>query len=123
MKRKEPEDLDFEIDFFEGIVERSPDYEEPLMALGHAYTRSGDYRKGLNVDQRLVQLRPQDPVAHYNLACSLSLLGDLEEAFDALERAIDVGYTDYSFMLGDPDLGNLRKDPRFPQIILSRLKH
>jgi tetratricopeptide (TPR) repeat protein len=123
MKRKhEADDLQFEIEFFEGILERCPDYEEPLMALGYAYTRSGQYEKGLSADQRLLKLRPYDPIAYYNLACSLSLMNRIDQAFSALERAMELGYSDCGSMLKDPDLRNLRNDPRFSQIILSRLE-
>jgi tetratricopeptide (TPR) repeat protein len=122
MAKRDQENLDFEIEFFEGILEASPNFQEPLMALGNAYTRRGRYREGLDVDRRLVALRPKDPIAHYNLACSLSLLGQLDAALGALERAIHLGYGDFEFILKDPDLENLRQDPRFQQIILQYLR-
>lgn len=122
MINRNREDLDFEIDFFEGILARDPNYSEPLMALGNAYIRKGDYGKGLEVDRRLAALRPSDPVVFYNLACSLSLLKRVDEAFDALERAIGLGYSGYDYMLQDEDLVNVRRDPRFSQIILTHFQ-
>ncbi|MBI2191029.1 MAG: hypothetical protein HYU36_03455 [Planctomycetes bacterium] len=121
MPKKEKDDLDFEIEFFEGIVQHDPSYQEPLMALGHAYTQRGLYQKGLEVDRQLVRLRPDDPIAYYNLACSLSLLNELDSGFDALLRALQLGYRDYSYLLKDPDLASLRKDPRFSRLVLARL--
>jgi len=50
---------------------------------------------------------------HYNFACSLSLIGSLEEAFKKIEEAVLLGYDDFSYILKDPDLENLRKHPRF----------
>src|SRR5205085_6246373 len=66
--------LDFEIDFFGGILERLPDYVDVLRIMGNNLTLKGRYMQGLQVDKRLVQLRPSDPLAHYNLACSYALL-------------------------------------------------
>src|SRR5512145_2119003 len=62
----------FELDFYEGILLRDPCNEDALMALGHMYTRCGDYEKGLAIDRRLARLRPEDPTVYYNLACSHS---------------------------------------------------
>ena len=121
MDNQEREDLLFDIDFFEGVLERAPHYEESLMALGHAYTRAGLHQKGLEVDRRLINLRPYDPIADYNLACSLSLLRQIDSSFDSLEQAMELGYGDFDYLMSDPDLENVRSDPRFPQIILSRI--
>jgi len=54
---------EFEITFFENILEKDPCNEDALMFLGHAYTRLGQYEKGLSFDERLVRLRPADPTA------------------------------------------------------------
>jgi len=107
------EDLDFEISFYEEILQRLPDSVDVLMALGNDYTRRGLIEKGLNVDQRLCQLRQSDPIIHYNLACSCSLLGQADEALDALTHAIEFGYRDLEYMQQDPDLENVRQDPRY----------
>ena len=122
MTNEEREDLEFEVEFLEAVVERSPDFEEPLMALGFAYTQLKQYKKGLGIDRRLLELRPYDKIVYYNLACSLSLLRDIDASFDALETAVDLGYANFDDMLQDADLENVRKDPRFPQIILSKIK-
>ena len=65
--------LDFEIDFYGGILERLPDYVDVLRVMGNYLTLKGRYAQGLVIDKRLVQLRPKDPLAHYNLACSYAL--------------------------------------------------
>lgn len=104
---------DFTIWFLEGILESNPNYVDCLMYLGNIYTATGNYEKGLKVDQKLVGLRPEDPLAHYNLACSYSLLGNLDAAFKALERAVDLGYKDLEHLQKDRDLDNLRGDARY----------
>jgi len=116
------EDLDFEIAFYEHILERLPDSIDVLMALGNDYTRGGFHEKGLAVDQRLCQLRQGDPIIHYNLACSCSLLGQMDKALDALEHAIAFGYQDLDYMQRDPDLEKVRCDPRYLALLERALR-
>ena len=60
---------------------------------------------------------PGEPTFHYNLACSYSLLGELDAAFGALDRAIELGYDEVDHLRRDPDLENLRGDRRYHQIL------
>ena len=111
---EEPEeDLDFEIQFYERVIKRNPNSVDVLMALGDDYTKAGRYREGLAIDLKLAKLRSNDPVVHYNLACSYSLLGQVDEALETLRRAIALGYRDFNHMQRDPDLENVRRDPRY----------
>jgi tetratricopeptide (TPR) repeat protein len=109
----ENEDLDFEITFYEAILEQAPNCLDVLMALSNNYTRRGLLEKGLGADQRLSQLRPQDPIIRYNLACSYSLLGQCDDALDTLQEAVGLGYSDLAFIQQDPDLEVVRQDPRY----------
>ena len=120
---EEPEeDLDFEIEFYERVMERNPNAVDVLMALGDDYTKAGRYREGLAIDLKLAKLRSNDPVVHYNLACSYSLLGQVDEALETLRRAIAVGYRDFSHMQRDPDLENVRRDPRYLALLQEIVK-
>ncbi len=106
-------DVNFEINFFEGLLNKKPDFIEVLAALGDAYTRVGDYEKGLEIDERLVQLKPKDPVVLYNLTCSYSLVNEVDKAFRMIKKAIKYGYCDFEYMKRDRDLLNLKRDKRF----------
>jgi tetratricopeptide (TPR) repeat protein len=109
--------IDFELDFFGGVIERAPDYVDVLRVLGHLLTLKGRYAEGLQVDKRLVGLRPADPLAHYNLACSYALLKRAELALKTLRRAVELGYRDFRYMREDRDLDAIRHDPRFRQLL------
>ncbi len=115
--KKKHEDLDFEINFFERFLEKKPDYVQALVALGDAYTKRGWYEKGLEVDKRLADLRPDDPLVFYNLACSYSLINSIGDASWALKKALDLGYRDFRWIEKDPDLENLRKSPEYQLMI------
>ena len=108
---------DFEIGLFEGVIARDPDHLEALMSLGNNYTARGLVSKGLAVDVRLTSLRPKDPLVHYNLACSYSLLHRADEAMEALERAFALGYRDFEFLMKDQDLDPIRGDARFNRLV------
>jgi tetratricopeptide (TPR) repeat protein len=113
---KEKRDLDVEIGFLEGIVKRDPGYADALQVLGDDYTRRGRHAEGLKIDEHLVKLRPADPMAHYNLACSYSLTNRIDLAALALEKALRLGYRDFKWLAEDPDLENLRQDPQYRKI-------
>jgi tetratricopeptide (TPR) repeat protein len=109
--------LDFELEFFGRILERLPDYVDVLRVMGNYLTLKGRYAQGLVIDKRLVQLRPRDPLAHYNLACSYALLKRPEQALRTLRQAIELGYRDFRYMREDHDLDSIRHDPRFRQLL------
>lgn len=111
------DDEGFQLEFLEAVLASDPCHEEAIMYLGHAYTRRGDYEKGLCLDQRLTRLRPADPTAFYNLACSYALLDYVDEGLAALGKAVSLGYRDLAHILKDSDLVRLRKDPRFPDLV------
>jgi hypothetical protein len=108
---------EFTIWFFEGILERNPNHVDCLLYLGNTYTAQGMYEKGLLVDQKLCRLRPDDPMVHYNLACSYALLKNVNTAFEALEKAIILGYKDICHLENDKDLAHLREDARYQKLV------
>jgi tetratricopeptide (TPR) repeat protein len=110
--------LDFELDFFAGVVGRLPDYVDALRILGNLLTLKGRFIEGLRIDQRLVRLRPNDALAHYNLACSYALLNRPDQSLKVLRRAVELGYRDFRYMREDHDLDSVRHDPRFRELLL-----
>ena len=109
--------LDFELDFFAGVIDRRGDYVDALRAHGNNLTLKGRFADGLELDKRLIQLRPQDALAHYNLACSYALLKKPDLALKTLRRAVELGYRDFRYMREDKDLETIRHDPRFRQLL------
>ena len=116
---RKKDDIEFEITFYESILKETPDFIEALTVIGDLYTRAGHWQKGLNVDLRLTELRPDDPVIFYNLACSYALLNQTRVALTALTKAIELGYDDFEYMKTDMDLENLFKDEHFQKYVKS----
>ena len=123
VKAPDQSQLDFELDFFGGIVERFPEYVDALRVHGNNLTLKGRFADGLQIDRRLVQLRPSDPLVHYNLACSFALLKRGDLALKTLRRAVELGYRDFRYMREDRDLDTIRHDPRFRQLLREFEKH
>ncbi|MFL2908545.1 MAG: TPR end-of-group domain-containing protein [Limisphaerales bacterium] len=109
LSSREQRDLDIEIQFLEGVVRRDRRYVEALQLLGDDYTRRGRFKDGLQVDRRLARLCPEDPLVHYNLACSFSLTEEFRKAAHALRKALQSGYRDFEHLRRDSDLEPLRQ--------------
>ncbi|MCE9534734.1 MAG: tetratricopeptide repeat protein [Planctomycetes bacterium] len=109
--------VDFELDFLGRILERHPRFVEALRC--HASNLSAKKRiaESLMVERRIIQLRPTDALAHYNLACSHALLRQPDQALASLRKALELGYHDFRFILQDRDLDTLRTDPRFRKLL------
>ena len=115
--RRRREQLEFEIEFLGRVLESDPLYVDALRVHADNLARAGQYTRALQVDRRLVRLLPDRPIPWYNLACSYAVLGMIEPAFFALQRAMELGYPNLRRLLRDPDLKSLRRDPRFSRIL------
>jgi len=66
-------------------------------------------------------LNPKFAWAHYDLACLDVLEGKPGAAFRNLNRAIDCGFKDASYLLQDSDFQSIREDSRW-KMILDRIE-
>lgn len=108
---------DFEINFFESILKKDPKYIDVIELLGELYTRNGRISDGLRMDRKLVRLMPESPNAFYNLACSLALKKRKSEAMNTLHKALALGYSDFDWLMQDPDLESLKDHPEFQKLL------
>jgi tetratricopeptide (TPR) repeat protein len=121
MAKTSKSDPQFEIEFYEAVHRRCPDYVDVVGLLGGLYTKAGRIADGLKMDRKLVRLEPKNATAHYNLACSLALCKKRPDALRSLRTAVSLGYDDLDWMEQDPDLEILKNDPEFRKL-LSQLK-
>ncbi|HEX2496110.1 MAG TPA: hypothetical protein VHK46_04660 [Gaiellaceae bacterium] len=77
-----------------------------------AYNK-GDYETALAKQLVVAEKRPEDPVAHYNVACFAARVGRTDEAFEHLRRAIESNDRIKELAATDEDLDSIRDDPRF----------
>jgi tetratricopeptide (TPR) repeat protein len=117
---REQSQRDFELEFLGRVLERDPLYADTLRVHADNLAARGHYVRALQVDRRLVRLLPDRPIPWYNLACTYAVLGLEGPAFEALQRAVDLGYNHFQHLRRDPDLKSLRRDPRFPRLFRAR---
>lgn len=121
MSKDANHDPEFEIGFYENVLQRDPRYAEVVELLGGLYTKQGRIADGLKMDRKLVRLQPTNPTAHYNLACSLALSNRPADALTSLKNAVALGYRDADWMRQDPDLDPIKARPEF-STLLAQLK-
>jgi tetratricopeptide (TPR) repeat protein len=85
----------------------------PLNALYDA----GEYAEAADRGRELVAAHPQYAGLLYNLACCESLAGRTADALDHLRRAIERSEQSRSYAKEDPDLGPIRDEPGFKELI------
>jgi predicted Zn-dependent protease len=105
--------------FLEGVRKRCPDNVQVLETLGDLYTKQGLFAEGLEIDKQLTSSFPDHEMYWYNLACSYSLTGQIDDAVDALKKAVNLGYEDVDWLLKDKDLQSIRKHPDVIALIVS----
>lgn len=115
---REQSQLDFELEFMGRVLERDPFFVDAIRLHAENLAAKGQNSRALQLDRRLVRLVPEDEVAWYNLACSFAVLGMTDPAFDALQRALELGYRSLRRLTRDPDLKALRRDPRFAKLLV-----
>ncbi len=103
----------FEIQFYEGLIAKKPDFFDAMALLADLYTKVGRYEDGLVLDEKMYQIDPENPIILYNLACSYSLVNKVDLSFRTIKKAIKCGYEDFDHLDADKDLRNLKKDQRF----------
>jgi hypothetical protein len=69
------------------------------------------------MSRRHVHLEPLNPLAHYNLACDLSVSGKSDEAIEALDMAFELGYDDLQWLYDDVDLDPIRQNNEFKTLL------
>ena len=66
---------------------------------------------------RAMSLASDDDAVLYNAGCALAILGEDEQALDALEKAIGAGLAGGDWVPHDPDWQRLRDHPRFQRLV------
>jgi len=101
----------------EKFAQMHPDDARALLFGATGYLQAGDREKCREWTRRALTIGADDPVTYYNAACNYSLLGDIEAAFDCLEKGIQSGMAQKDWIEHDSDLDPLRSHPRFQEIL------
>jgi len=73
----------------------------------------GDYDTAVAKQLIVVEKRPQDAVAHFNVACFAARAGRADEAIEHLHKSVELNERIKELIATDEDLDSIREDPRF----------
>lgn len=124
LSRSQINALEIQARFFRGLIAKDPGFIEAIEELADILLELDHVEEVLKLDVRLKELCPTDPEVRYNLACSLSLNRNFEQAATELSSALELGFKDVQSLQSDPDLAELRCHPAFGKVRarLRRLK-
>ena len=88
-----------------------------LIVIAQTYLQVGQVDRALSTLQRILAANPRDSQAHYAVAIIRANQNALNEALDALEKAIQITPQLRDQARGDQRLAPLRFNPRFQQLI------
>ena len=81
------------------------------------YARSGNADRARGLVDEVMRRSPDSAVERIACARAMTLSGDFDSAFEHLSSAIDLGYDTIAELDADREFAELRKDPRYEQIV------
>ena len=96
-------------------LHHNKNFEEAYVNLSTAYLSGKKLNESQKILSTLEEINPSNPSLHYNLACYHALTGQEGPALNALQRAVELGLKNLESIETDPDLENLRSNPKFEQ--------
>jgi hypothetical protein len=95
------------------VLREDQDNARAWFLLGYALHVQGELDEAIFAHAAASRFEDTKMLATYNLACAHALKGNTDQAFEMLERAINLGMRDASVIMFDPDLTPLHDDPRW----------
>ena len=106
-----------ELIFFPQYLFKHPDDARAHLFFAQALSISGRYKEAKSEAASAMELNPNDPLMMYNLACFYSFLNEKDLAIESLQKSINAGHEDYEWFKRDPDLDNIRSDPKYIELM------
>ncbi|MCP4668729.1 MAG: tetratricopeptide repeat protein, partial [Deltaproteobacteria bacterium] len=94
-----------------------PGFIPALNDLALAYISKREYDEALPLCMKMIELRPDNYVAYYNIACMYARQDKVEESVHWLKQAVERGFKDWEFLKKDKDLENIRNTSYFKGLI------
>ena len=125
LTRKETKDIDIENSFFKGLELKGYRDIDLYRSMVRNYHRQQKVPMLHEALENCLKLEPNNPIRLFDLACSCSRLAGLVEndakqsdellvkAIEYLALAVKKGFSDFEWILKDPDLHCLRQSPRY----------
>ncbi|MDX1667415.1 MAG: hypothetical protein R3350_09310, partial [Saprospiraceae bacterium] len=95
----------------------SPPRVQNYKRYGIQQFRLGHYEDAADAFEFWLEEYPEDPSAHFNLACTLSIIGEHEDAFYHLEKAVNFGFDKLDKIHDHDALADLRRHSDFKSFV------
>ena len=95
---------------------------EALQRKAMQHLRNKEYDKSIETYRKYLELKPNDEIALYNLACAYSLAGKKAEAVEYLRKSVEAGYSNFDHIKRDTDLDNIREEEGYKKLFEDKEK-
>lgn len=104
----------------DATLKLDPNHAEALANRGVLSLEMGRPNIAIKDLELSAKIDPKSANTHYNLACAYSLAGKPDLGFDALQLALDSGFSDFDLLRSDPQLRAIRSLPGFKEMLSRR---
>ena len=102
----------------EEALRQYPESSRPAQLGAATLAGMGEREKAMDWLNHALAIDPDDSNTLYNAACTYALIGEVDQAFDLLDRwVVLAGGELYGWMQSDADLDPIRGDPRYPPLL------
>ncbi|TKB48877.1 tetratricopeptide repeat protein [Ferrimonas sediminicola] len=108
------------IAIYDQILQLRPDDVEALTYKADAALELSEPKWAINLCRQALQIDPENGHAFYQLACAASALGELDEACQHLQKAIDISPDYLGYADSDPQLRPLAESGRLAGLTLNQ---
>jgi tetratricopeptide (TPR) repeat protein len=88
-----------------------------MIQIAQLYVAMNDADRALTTLQKVIATYPQEAQAYYAVALIRSVQRNTDDAFKALEKSIQLSASFGDRAKNDPQLANIRGDPRFQKLV------
>jgi len=97
-------------------LHHNKNFDEAYINISSAYLIGKQFEASLKTLNTFKKMNSKHPLLHYNLACYYALTGNITLGIESLKQATLNGFKNLQSLKTDPDLENLRPDPRFKEL-------
>lgn len=101
-------------------IKEYPDLTSTYTLIGEAYARLNEMDSSRLMFQKAIAI---DSTQHFDIATVLCSQGNIPEALDQIEKALEKGYRDLTWLKMNPSIQILQNEPRFRALLKHYFNH